>query len=449
MVSRNVAQLVMAEAAADRKRHTGLGPSPANLLSWERAIAAPGSGFLFYAVEVNYLTGVAMAGGGDGVTGPRLWLRAGVGRAFIEITARLPADATGDIQEVTAAGSTSSWWVCGVDQAGTGGWLAYTGDDGATWSSWTVAAGITQPLRGLHTLAGVILWVCGDNAFLKVWQAPATWTNLSPFLAAIGWTEDVRCMSSSDGVNLMIGGGDLPVTAQACAYSANGGLTWTDRTVALGAVLPLYDVTAYPGQWVVCGGDVLKRSGDNGANWDDWLTPTLQLALPFYNIATLLSELLISTTLGPYMLFDGGFVETPLPVKVLEVVRGMALTHSEIFVCGSDVWVTTQGGAVVAYMPFITETRPSPAKWVEVAGSSPVVAHYGRVRMTALLATATVACTVTVYDNTAASGTGFIWNVPANVPIVFTPLHPLQMKTGITVALSAPATTNVLVSWIG
>ena len=434
--------VAIAQAAADRKRHTGLGRSPANVLSWKIAIPNPAAGFSFYKAKANYSTSIIMAGGGDGATGPRLWLRSGFDQSWREITSRLPTDAAGDLQDIANSGST--WWAAGVDSAGTGGGLAYSANDGDTWTSWTVAAGVTKPLRCLLTLAGLVLYYGGDDGFLKKWTAPATYIDLT---AALGWSEMIRDIATWDGVSIMVVGGDSPTATETCSYSANGGAAWTARTAALGTAKPLYDADRRIGQWIVCGDDTLARTGDDGANWDDWLTAGMEIAIPLYDThPTFQTEMLLASNLGLYLLYDSGFTQSVAPAALLQTVYDIEMTAYEIFAAAGDLWISTRGGAVVAYAPLITRVRTSSARWVALTASG--VAHYGQCQLTALVVTGSVADTITVYDNTAASGTSFVINLPAGGIVDMDFSSPLQFQSGIYTAFTQ-ATTDILVSYIG
>jgi len=430
----NTLRGLQAQAAVDRKVAVGLGEGFANPFSFSAPVTLP-TGYTLYVVAADRDSGTGFAGGGNGSAA--VFYRVQADRSWRDITASLPADATADVRAMAHEGTT--WWAGGVKAAG-GGWLAVSTDDGVTWASVTVVAGITGAVYALADVVGLILYVGGANGELHQWVAPATWTDLG---TPLGFgTDDVLDIAIDGVAGVMVVGGDSTPTFT-CKYSANAGATWADRTAALAAAAPVRVVTRmYANAFAVAGNDCLRATYDTGAHWEEWaINPDVALLYPIYDLDFMWSdEALIATAVGLYSVAFRGSEILPM-AKLGVTVRSIKFTPLRIYLATDILGVSTAGGSVVTVNLGVSRSLMRPGYATRVQGAGTHVLRYGLGLLAGVLVSSSAAGAedVTFYDNTAASGTVVaLLHLPATpAPFEWRPLYPVRLAVGLTVVLAS------------
>jgi len=430
----NTLRIAQAQAAVDRKVAVGLGEGFANPFSFVEGLALP-AGYTLYVVGADRDSGTAFALGGDGTS--VLLYRMQAGRAWRDISSALPVDATGDGRALAHEGTT--WWVGGVTSAA-GGWLAVSVDDGVTWTSWTIAAGISTGVLALADVLGVILYVgCADGNLYK-WTAPATWADLS---VALGFgTDDVLSLACDGVAGVMAVGGDAAPTVTA-AYSGDAGATWTDRTAALATAAPVRVVTRLWSNAYVVGGDAtLRATYDNGVHWEDWAVHAdLAYLYPIYDAVVFWEDVLLLATGAGFVSVSGrGSAILPL-AKIGTAVRTLKVTISVIYLATDILAVSAAGGTVATVSVSNPRMFMRPGFATRLQGVGTHVVRYGSGLLISVLLSTTAAVQedVVLYDNSAAAGAviATVHLPAAAAPFEWRPPYPVRLTVGLTVVLAS------------
>ena len=424
------------QAAVDRKVAVGLGQGFANPFSFAAAagVTLPAGGVL-YCVSADRDSGTGLAGGGTGSAA--VLYRVTLDRDWRDISSALPADATADVRAIAHEGDT--WWIGGVKAAG-GGWLAISADDGVTWTSLTVTAGITNAVYALADVAGAALYVGGADGELHQWVAPATWADLTALLAF--GTDDILGLATDGAAGVLVVGGDATPTVT-CKHSATAGATWTDCTGALGAAAPVRVATRiFTNAFAVGGDDCLRATYDNGAHWEEWARhPDIALLYPIYSLEFMWSdEALLGTKLGLYSIAFRGVEILPM-AKLGVLVRAVKFTVARIYLATDVLAVSAVGGTVITVNIGVSRTLLRPGYAQRLQGVGTHVARYGSGLLVSVLVSsaAVISEDITLYDNTAASGAVVaLLHLPANAaPFEWRPTYPIRLVVGLTVVLAS------------
>lgn len=231
--------------------------------------------------------------------------------------------------------------------AGTGGTLIVSTDGGTSWTA--LNSGITDSIKSIKFVSDVTGFMVAKNVIYKTTDAGVTWNQNYSVANGIY----LNSITAFDENNIAIAG-----TSKSVYISANGGTSWTAKSVGTGVN---YAILAVPGTstlFVAGNSDRIYKSNDKGVTWNAGSSASGIIYSIYFTSSS--NGWAVGNSGKIYKTVNGGDTWTAdlsnLTTSILKSVRFSGTDHGIIVGFGGTVLKTTNGGLNWSLASKLTES---------------------------------------------------------------------------------------------